>query len=121
MTRRSTAAALVAGALVGVSGPGRALECPLPQPAATASAVRETEQDIRELSGLLAAQGTGVVPEIVAGLRRRYPSAQDAEIANYLVTVYCPVVNRDAAASDAEKAARLGAFSSELMQMLARR
>ena len=64
-------------------------------------------------------QGTGAVPEIVTQLRRRYPTAQDAEIADYLVTLYCPVVNRDAALSDAEKANRLSAFSSQIVQTLA--
>ena len=101
------------------SVPVRALECPLPQPATTASALRETKQDIDVLSNLMAAQGTGVVPEIIAGLRRKYPAAQDAEITNYLVTVYCPVVNQNAALSDTEKAGRLAAFSSQVMQSLA--
>ena len=101
------------------SDPVRALECPLPQPATTASALRETKQDIDVLSSLMAAQGTGVVPEIIAGLRRKYPAAQDAEITNYLVTVYCPVVNQNAALNDAEKAGRLAAFSSQVMQSLA--
>ncbi len=67
----------------------------------------------------MAAQGTGVVPEIIAGLRPKYPAAQDAEITNYLVTVYCPVVNQNAALNDAEKAGRLAAFSSQVMQSLA--
>ena len=101
------------------SDPVRALECPLPQPATTASTLRETKQDIDVLSSLMAAQGTGVVPEIIAGLRRKYPAAQDAEITNYLVTVYCPVVNQNAALSDTEKAGRLAAFSSQVMQSLA--
>jgi hypothetical protein len=119
--RRLTAAALAAGPLIWDAGATRALECPLAQPATTATALQESPETIRDLSALLAAQGTDVVPEIVAGLRRRYPGAQDAEIANYLVTLYCPVVNRDAALSDSEKSGRLGAFASQVMLMLARR
>jgi hypothetical protein len=114
-------AAALAGLLIWVAEPARALECPLPQPATTASVLKETQQSIQELSNLLAAQGTGVVPEIVTQLRRKYPTAQDAEITNYLVTLYCPVVDKDAALSDAEKAARLGLFSSQVMQTLASR
>jgi len=67
----------------------------------------------------MAGQGTGVVTEIIAGLKRKYPVAQDAEITNYLVTLYCPVVNRDASLSDADNADRLSAFSSQIMQTLA--
>jgi len=44
-----------------------------------------------------------------------YPAAQDAEIVN----LYCPVVNEDAALSDAEKVDRLSAFSPHVMQALA--
>jgi len=36
-----------------------------------------------------------------------------------LVTLYCPVVDQDAALSEAEKADRLSAFSSRVMQTLA--
>ena len=60
-----------------------------------------------------------MVSEIVTYLKRQYPAAQGAEIANYLVALYCPVVNQDAAFSDAEKADRLFAFSSRVMQTLA--
>ena len=117
--RRSRAALVGAGLLIGATSAARALDCPLSQPRTTASALQESPQDIQVLSGLMAAQGTGVVPQIIAQLKRKYPVAQDAEIANYLVTLYCPVVNRDASLSDAEKADRLSAFSSQIMQTLA--
>lgn len=119
--RLRAAVAIVAGLLIWGSEPARALDCPVPQPATTASALQESPQSIEELSNLMAAQGTGVVPEIVTRLKRKYPAAQDAEITNYLVTLYCPVVDKDAALSDSEKAARLGAFSSQIMQTLASR
>ena len=114
-------AVVAAGLLAWSTDRGRALDCPVPQPTTTASALRETPQDIQTLSNLMTAQGTGVVPEIIAQLKRKYPTAQDAEITNYLVTLYCPVVDKDAALSDAEKSARLGAFSSQVMQSLASR
>ena len=117
--RRSRAALVGAGLLIGAASAARALDCPLSQPMTTASALQESPQDIQVLSGLMAAQGTSVVPQIIAQLKRKYPVAQDAEITNYLVTLYCPVVNRDASLSDAEKADRLSAFSSQIMQTLA--
>jgi hypothetical protein len=119
--RAMSGAAIAVGFWLLGAGAVQALDCPVPQPTASASALPESRQNIQELSGLLAAQGTGVVPEIVTQLRRRYPTAQDAEIANYLVTLYCPVVSRDAALSDAEKAGRLSDFSTQIMQMLASR
>ena len=119
--QRSTTAALVACLLIWGAETACALDCPVPQPKTTASALQESPQTIEELSALLAAQGTGVVSEIVTQVKRQYPAAQDAEIVNYLVTLYCPVVNQDAALSDAEKADRLSAFSSRVMQTLASR
>lgn len=115
--RRCAAAVL----LIGSANPALSLDCPLPQPATTASALQETPQEIQVLSGLMAAQGTGVVTEIIAQLRRKYPTAQDAEITNYLVTIYCPVVNQNASLSDQDKADRLSVFSSQIMQTLAGR
>jgi hypothetical protein len=82
--RRSRAALIATGLLTAAASAARALDCPLPQPATTASALQESLQDIQVLSGLMAAQGTGVVPEIIAGLKRKYPAAPDSEIANYL-------------------------------------
>ena len=117
--RRSRAALVGAGLLCWATSAARALDCPIPQPRTTASALQESPQDIQVLSGLIAAQGTGVVPQIIAQLKRKYPDAQDAEITNYLVTLYCPVVNRDGSLSNAEKADRLSAFSSQIMQALA--
>jgi hypothetical protein len=119
--RSSTAAAFLTCILGGSTTRSEALDCPIPQPATTASALRESSQAIQEVSNLLEAQGTGVVPEIIAELKRKYPTAHDAEIANYLVTLYCPIVDRDAALSDVEKSARLGAFSSQIMESLASR
>jgi hypothetical protein len=115
------AAARVASLLICGAETARALDCPVPQPKTTASALQETPQTIEELTALLAAQGTGVVSEIVTSVKRKYPAAQDAEIANYLVTLYCPVVDQNATLSDSEKASRLSAFSSRIMQTLGSR
>jgi hypothetical protein len=119
--QRSTTAALVTCLLIWGAVTACALDCPVPQPKTTASALQESQQTIEELSALLAAQGTGVVSEMITQVKRQYPAAQDAEIANYLITLYCPVVNQDAALSDAEKADRLSAFSARVMQALANR
>jgi hypothetical protein len=100
------------------SGAVSALDCPAPHPTTTASALQESSQTIQELSTLLAAQGTSVVPEIIFQLKRKYPTTQDAEIADYLVTLYCPVVNQDAALSDSGRADRLASFASHVMQAL---
>lgn len=116
---RRIAGVVVSGLVILASGPARALECPLPHPTGTPTAIEQTAEDVRTYAELLAAQGTGAVPEIVSQLRQAHPRASAAEIANVLVTAYCPVVNGNASLGEAQKRARLTAFSSRLMQELA--
>jgi hypothetical protein len=121
--RRFAAAALalsLSALMLGAAGPAAALECPTPQPGGH-DILREGAPAIAELSSLL---GSGDldnrVPDIVAGLRRRYPDAPAAEIVNYLVTVYCPVVAARADLDEAGKRARLDTFASQVLAIAAR-
>ena len=62
---RRIAGLSVLGLGILAGGPVRALECPLPHPTGTPTAIDQTAGDIRTYAELLAAQGTGAVPEIV--------------------------------------------------------
>lgn len=88
------------------------LDCPVAYVATTGLA--PTEKGSQELSGLLAAQGMAVVPDIVSQVKSRFPEANGAEITNYMLTLYCPVINRNAALSDAEKRSRMLEFSTRM-------
>jgi hypothetical protein len=120
ITRGAGVALLVVVGLGGTGRPADAFECPAPHPTATISAIKQTEPKIAEYSNLLARQGTGVVPEIIAQLKKTHPGASDAEITNFLVTVYCPVINRDADLGDDQKRTKIMAFSSEVTRRLER-
>jgi hypothetical protein len=113
---RRIAGLSVLGLGILAGGPVRALECPLPHPTGTPTAIEQTAGDIRTYAELLAAQGTGAVPDIVTQLRQAHPGASAAEIVNFLVTAYCPVVNGNPSLGEGQKRARLTAFSSRLMQ-----
>lgn len=68
----------------------RALECPVPHPEATGSALRETPVQIANYSAILAKGDTGnAVGVIIAELRRKHPDATTAEIVNFMVAAYC--------------------------------
>ena len=97
----------------------RALECPVPHPSVGPTAIKQTDEGIRADKNLLTAQGTGAIPKIAARLKQEHPSAPAAEITNYLLTAYCPVLNENTSLSEAEKRERLMAFSARLMQELA--
>lgn len=111
---------LAASGLVGSVNSAQALECPDSHSSTTPMALKETAPAIKEYSDLLAAQGTASVPGIIFRLKRKYPDASDAEVTNYLVTLYCPVVDKSTGLSDDQKKARIAAFSMQIMQDLAK-
>ena len=104
-------------ACVLLAAPCLAIECPAPQPAGAPDAIRETPAQISDLTALLGSGDLGNrIPMIVHDLRSRHPNAPGGELVNYLVTAYCPVVNRLTGLSDGEKQARMDAFTSQVVQ-----
>jgi hypothetical protein len=98
-----------------------ALECPVPQKLAQPGVLQETQAQIDKVAAQLAAGGSSVdvtLKAIIADLRARYPHVENAEIANYLISAYCPVAARSPGASDGEKKLQLDQFVSLLMGML---
>ncbi len=124
MTKRFRAApvasALAAAVLAGLTSSARALDCPQAQPAATQPGViTETPAQISELAPMLAGSDVSAqIPNIVAALQKRYPTAGSAEIANYLITAYCPGVAKAADLDDGQKTARVQAFSKAVLAAL---
>lgn len=104
-TRALTLAALTM-VLVGASACTRpdALECPAPQQGGN-GVLELSPAQIRAASQTLSGThdlGDGI-DMIIAQLRKEHPKAGNAEIENYLMTVYCPVV---AARAESKTAAR---------------
>lgn len=112
-------AALAAACILWSYGPAGALECPVPHPRTTAQALKEPEAAIERYSDLLSRQGERAVPRILGRLSRHHPRASNAEFTNYLITLYCPVVQADASLTPSQKRERLQRFSSSLMRNLA--
>jgi hypothetical protein len=81
--------------------------------------ITETPAQIAELAPLFAGSNVGAqVPTIVAALQKRYPAAGSGEIANYLITAYCPGVAHAAGLDEAQKTARVQAFSKAVLGVL---
>ncbi len=97
--------------------PALAFECPKPE-AGGKGTLAESPGEIEQLSALL---GSGDVENrldvIASDLKRKHPQADPTDLANFMVTAYCPVVAAGAG-SDAEKDARLAAFSDRVWQVL---
>jgi hypothetical protein len=114
---RAAAAALSAGILIGHAAQAEAFECP--QPVNRPEVIKETPGEIAELAPALSGGDvTAQVPTIVDAMRKHYPSARSAELANYLITAYCPGVAKTAGLSDTEKTARVQAFSKAVLGAL---
>ncbi len=123
MTKRAIARAgaawLAAAGLVGLAVSARALDCPEPPPRSQPGAITETPAQIDELLQVLTgADVTAQIPAIIDGLRKRYPTAGSAEIANYLITAYCPGVANASGLDEADKTARVRAFSKAVLGVL---
>jgi hypothetical protein len=105
--------------VLGLAGPAFALECPAAQKLTRPGVLQETQAQINNVANLLATGDVGNrVPAIIADLRRRYPGVENAEVVNYLMAAYCPIVARLSGLSDAEKQARMDRFVSQLSQIV---
>jgi hypothetical protein len=97
------------------TSPAEAFDCPVPQTAPDSMAIKEMQAQITQLSEALEADETGTVTEgTVYELRQRYPKATFAEIVNYMVTAYCPIIAKNDSLSDAEKKSRLDRYTQQV-------
>jgi hypothetical protein len=99
--------------------PAQALECPAPKALTRPGVLRETPAQITAMSNLLATGDvSNRVSVVVADLRARYPGVENAELVNYLMAAYCPIVARLSGLSEAEKQARMDNFVSQVAQLV---
>jgi hypothetical protein len=100
------------------AAPARALECPTAQPLARPGVLQETAAQKADLSRLLATGDTdNRVKVIVADLRSRYPTVENAELINYLAAAYCPVVARLSGVGEQAKQARMDQFVGQVVRL----
>jgi len=108
---------MIAAAWMALAAPCIALECPPPQPTGAPGAIVETPAQVSELAQLLGSGDlSNRIPIFIHDLRSRYPDVPASELVNYLVTAYCPVVNSLNGLGEAEKQARMDAFTSQVAQ-----
>lgn len=88
----------------------QALECP----DAHSVRLKEPSNVMKAQTRLLRDRGTGAVSGIAQTLRKKYPEGSKGEITNYLIAVYCPVVNGNPALSDDEKRQKIMRFAAQV-------
>lgn len=94
------------------------LECPRAQPRGSQSVIRETPSKMAELGRKLISGDSGnAIAEIIYNLRRNHPKASRAEIANFLITAYCPAI-RAQGYSDEMAANKVSAFAALVQDRL---
>jgi hypothetical protein len=87
----------------------QAIECPAPQPIDGSAPPPVSAEFKRQLS---APDVYDHIPELFAGMRALYPKAPSRAIVNYLIAVFCPIVNATPGIGEDLKAARVGSFSN---------
>lgn len=110
-------AALIGG--LATAAPALAFECPAPQPLARPGVLKETPDQIKVLSAALAAgDDKAKISDIVSGLRAEHPGVEPAEIMNYMITAYCPVVAQKQGLSDPQRQTQVDQFVLNLRAIL---
>ncbi len=95
------------------------LECSQPQPLSSKMSIKETRSDIKHIGNRITQDPAGdAISEIIFDLKRQHPSATDADIVNYLVTAYCPVVAAEAWLSKDEATAKVDKFSTQVNEIV---
>jgi len=111
---------LLSGALLaGCSASADRLECSKAQPTGSAGLERETPAQIADVGARVSGGGENAVAEIASEVRARNPRASKGEIVNYLVTAYCPQVDRKTGLDVAAKRAELRAFAARAYRIVA--
>ena len=105
-------------AMVLMASPAAAMDCPVSQPVTNGVAIKETPARIAQLSVALEQDETGeMTGGTVFALKGLYPRADPAEIINYMVTAYCPVVDRNNSLSESEKKDALDRYSIQVQAL----
>ena len=110
--------ALVACIGVALMTPALALECPQPQMKASKGALKETPNTISMRSATLKARGSAAVPSLIFQIRKDHPGSSNADVTDYLITAYCPVVNQRHELTEDQKKQDLARFADQVRSQL---
>jgi hypothetical protein len=114
-----THAIMIAGLVSALAIPAAALQCPTPQSLTRPDILRETPTQTHVVATLLATgDDANRIRVIVDDLRARYPGVENAEIVNYLMVAYYPVVAQLSGLGEQEKQARMDRFVTQLSQII---
>jgi hypothetical protein len=106
------------GAQIALAQPGSAFECPEPQAQDARGVIPESSQEIARVGALLRTGDVDNRIEVIArALKQKYPTADQTELTNFMVTAYCPIIAADQGLDESEKAERLDMSSEEIWQV----
>ena len=105
-------AAFLTLAAAGCTGANEQIECPTPQSGQAVGTLGESPREIKAAGDELGQGNENQIAEVAARLKRQHANANSAEIINYMVTAYCPVVNARPSLDKAAKQQSLQAFSA---------
>ena len=93
--------------------------CPETHAATTNAALQETPEQLASTTNALKSPERENAIRVVAGdLKKEYPNADTADIVNYMLTAYCPLVAAKGGLGADEKQAEMDRFSSQVYRIL---
>ena len=97
----------------------KSFKCPEIQAGTTGAALKETPADLASVTDALKGPELENAVRVITGdLKRKYPSADKADIVNYMLTAYCPLVAAEDGLSQDELRERMDRFSSMVFKIL---
>ncbi len=106
----SACLAALFAATIFTSSAGATLECPelgnltIKEPVRTMLAQRRALQD----------RGGSALPQLVYQLRANHPRSPNGEITNYLLALYCPIIDAESGLTKSEKTRKMNQFANEV-------
>ena len=110
---------IVAALGMGLAGPALALECPAEKPLERHGVLKETPAQTADMTKMLVTGDVGNnIRFIVLHLQTRYPEVENAEIINYILNAYCPVVAENSTLTEQQKEAKLDQFVGQVIDVI---
>ncbi len=94
--------------------PARGIAGSLECPELAHLSIKETARAMLAQRRALQDRGSSALPQIVYVLKAKHPQNSSGEITNYLLALYCPIVDANKALSTTDKKSKMNQFANEV-------
>lgn len=100
------------------SSPNEQIECPAAEVGQGAGSLQETGAQMKSASDGLGRGSENEITEFAARARAQHPGATKDQIINYLITTYCPTINRKGSLDKTGKQQAMQSFAARAEKLV---